>query len=70
MEKKSIDVTKIIGHKYKPYEVDVKNNDLIIYALSIGFSQCPLNTKHFKFTYELNEDFTSFFTIPVVIGHR
>jgi hypothetical protein len=43
---------------------------LIIYALSIGFSQCPLKTKDFKFTYELDEDFTSFTTLPVVIGHR
>jgi hypothetical protein len=29
-----------------------------------------MNTKDFKFTYELNDEFTSFFTIPVVIGHR
>ena len=70
MSKQSLDVTKIIGHKYKPYTVDLQNSELILYAFSIGFSKDPLNAKDFKFTYELDENFTAFSTMPVVIAHR
>ena len=34
---KNFDVTKFIGHKFTPYEVNLTNNDTILYALSIGF---------------------------------
>mmetsp|Transcript_10839 Transcript_10839/g.12195 ORF Transcript_10839/g.12195 Transcript_10839/m.12195 type:complete len:107 (+) Transcript_10839:2-322(+) len=37
-----------------------------LYALSIGFNRDPLNEDHFKFTYELEDDFTSFPTIVVL----
>ena len=66
----SLDVTKIIGHKYKPYTVDLKDSEMILYALSIGFNKDPMNIKDFKFTYELDENFTGFTTMPVVIAHR
>lgn len=68
--KSSVDVTKAIGYKYEPYTVSFSNNDAILYALSIGFSQDPLNKDHFKFTYENDENFTTFPTMPVVLGHR
>ena len=70
MEKGKFDVTKAIGHKYPSYRVEVKNNDMILYALSIGFSRDPLNKEHFKFTYENSDNFTSFTTLPVVVSHK
>jgi hypothetical protein len=58
MEKKSnIDVTKLIGLKFEPTTLTASNNDAILYALSIGFSENPLNKDHFKFTYENDENF-------------
>ena len=32
-----VDVSKVIGHKFKPYTVKVENKDAILYSLSIGF---------------------------------
>jgi hypothetical protein len=31
------DLKKAIGHKWKPYEVQVTNKDIILYSLGIGF---------------------------------
>lgn len=31
------DLSKAIGHKMKPYDVKVTNNDCILYSLGIGF---------------------------------
>jgi hypothetical protein len=44
--------------------------DFILYALSIGFGSDPLNKEHLRFTYENDENFGAFPTIPVVIGHK
>lgn len=57
MDSSKGDVKKAIGYTYPPYTVEVKNNDLILYALGIGFSKDPLNRDHFKFTYENDENF-------------
>jgi len=38
----------------------------ILYALGIGFSKDPLNRDDFKFTYENEEGFTTFPTMPVL----
>lgn len=70
MNSSNSDVQKAVGHKYKPYIVEVENKDLMLYALGIGFSKDPLNKDHFKFTYENDENFSSFATMPVVVGHR
>jgi peroxisomal enoyl-CoA hydratase 2 len=43
---------------------------LILYALGIGFQKDPMNDGHFNFTYENAEEFQSFPTIAVVMGHR
>lgn len=38
----------------------------ILYALGIGFSKDPMNREHYKFTYENEEGFTTFPTMPVL----
>jgi acyl dehydratase len=43
---------------------------MILYALSIGFSKDPLNREHFKFSYENDENFQAFSTMPSVIAHK
>jgi len=43
---------------------------MILYALAIGFSKDPMNREHFKFTYENDENFQAFSTMPSVIAHR
>jgi hypothetical protein len=31
------DLKKAIGHQWKPYDVEVSNKEMILYALGIGF---------------------------------
>ena len=66
----TMDVEKVLSTKYPSYEVKLTNNEMILYALSIGFNQDPLNIDHFKFTYENDGDFQGFTTIAQVIAHR
>ena len=61
---------KVIGFKSDWVEFNVNPNETIIYALSIGFNEDPLNKKHFKFTYELSDDFSVFPTYAAVIPIR
>ena len=51
------DLKKAIGHKFPSYEYTVKNNDVILYALGIGFQADPMNKAHYNFTYENGEEF-------------
>lgn len=60
-------IDKVIGFKPKPWEWVIDTRDTIIYALSIGFNEDPLNKNHFKFTYELSDDFSVFPTYVSVI---
>lgn len=46
------------------------NKDIILYSLSVGFNEDPLNKEHFRFTYENDENFSAFPTMPVVIAHK
>ena len=64
------DIGKAIGSKNTPYEVKVTNNDLILYALGIGFQKDPMNKKHYDLTYENAADFQAFPTLAVVLAHR
>ena len=66
----SFDLSKAIGHKFKPYEVAVDNRELILYALGIGFQADPLNKDHYNFCYENADDFQAFPTVAVVLAHR
>eukprot|EP00356_Strombidium_inclinatum_P002526 CAMPEP_0170478774 /NCGR_PEP_ID=MMETSP0208-20121228/239_1 /TAXON_ID=197538 /ORGANISM="Strombidium inclinatum, Strain S3" /LENGTH=292 /DNA_ID=CAMNT_0010751085 /DNA_START=14 /DNA_END=892 /DNA_ORIENTATION=- len=66
----SWDLKKAIGHKFEPYELEITNKDMILYALGIGFQRDPLNEKHFNFTYESADEFQSFPTMNVIIAHR
>jgi hypothetical protein len=50
-------LSKAIGHKFKPYEVKVDNRELILYALGIGFQRDPMNSADYNFTYENAENF-------------
>jgi hypothetical protein len=52
-----VEVTKTIGSKLTSYNITASNNDLILYAISIGYGQDPLNTDHFKFVYENDDKF-------------
>jgi acyl dehydratase len=68
MEEKStvLNVDKVIGFKLDWKTYVIKSKETMLYALSIGFNEDPLNKKHFKFTYELAEDFSVFPTYPAV----
>ena len=69
-ESAQMDVKKVLSTKWPAYDVKLSNNDLILYALGVGFNQNPLNTEHFKFTYENDSEFQAFATMPSVIAHR
>lgn len=64
---KVLDPKKTIGYKSNMMEFPINSRDTIIYALSIGFNEDPLNSKHFKFTYELSDDYSVFPTYSAVI---
>ena len=66
----TMDIAKVLSTKWPSYDVKLTNNELILYSLGIGFQQDPLNTDHFKFTYENDSDFQAFATMPSVIAHR
>lgn len=66
----SMNVEKVLSTKFPSYDVKLTNNEMILYALSIGFNQDPLNRDHFKFTYENDSDFQAFSTMAMVIAHR
>ncbi|CDW84050.1 like domain containing protein [Stylonychia lemnae] len=56
----SFDPTKLIGQVYEQYNVNINHRDSILYALSVGFSQDPMNISHFRFTYENDQNFQIF----------
>ena len=66
----TMDIAKVLSTKWPSYDVKLSNNELILYALGVGFSQDPLNKDHFKFTYENDGEFQAFSTMPSVIAHR
>jgi len=68
MKPKTLVPSQVRGFKFSPFEKTVSSNDLILYALGIGFSQDPMNRAHFKFTYENEDGFQAFPTIPVLLG--
>ena len=65
----TLDLKKLLGHKPASYERDYTEKDAILYSLGIGFQQDSQNTEHFKYTYELNDEFTPFPTNAVTIAH-
>lgn len=70
MSDNKVDLQKALQHKYEPYDVVLSNNEIILYAVSIGFSQDPKNDDDLKFTYEGDENFQAFTTMASVIAHR
>ena len=64
----SVNPDDIIGKTYEQYSVDLPSKDMILYALSINFSQDPLNRDHFKFTNEAHKNFTAFPTQSVAMA--
>jgi hypothetical protein len=64
-----VEVDKLIGYKYAPKEMTIDAKACILYALAIGFSVDPLNEDHFKYTYELAEEFRPFPTWAVIPAH-
>eukprot|EP00347_Sterkiella_histriomuscorum_P004369 403360719 len=66
----TVDLQKALQHKYEPYDVTLTNNEIMLYAATVGFSQDPLNEQHLRFTYENHENFSTFSTMASVIAHR
>lgn len=64
------DLKKAIGTKMVPYEQNITNDSMILYALGLGFQKDPLKAEHFNFTYERADEFQSFPTMGVVVAHR
>lgn len=62
----SVDVEKVRGAVICEKDYDFPKELCQLYALSIGFNRDPVNEDHFKFTYELEDDFTTFPTIAVL----
>lgn len=65
-----MDVKKVLSTVWPPYNVQLTNNEMILYSLGIGFSSDPMNANDYKFTYENDSDFQAFATMPSVIAHR
>jgi acyl dehydratase len=63
----TLDPEKAIGFKSKMMEFPLSHKETVIYALAIGFNEDPLNKDHFRFTYELSDDFSVFPTYVSVI---
>ena len=70
MEKshKDFNPNELVSKVFDTYEMTIDKKDLILYALGIGFSKDPLNQNDFKFTYENNDKFTSFPSIPAAMA--
>ena len=62
----TIDPAKVRGSVLHEGVYEFDNTKCILYALGIGFNQDPLKREHFKFTYENEDGFTSFPTMPVL----
>ncbi len=62
---KTLVLDKVIGFKINKEELFLSNQDCILYALGLGFSEDPLNKEHLNFTYENAENFQAF---PTIIG--
>lgn len=48
----------------------LSNNDVILYALGIGFSRDPMNKGELRYTYENADSFQAFPTNSLVACHR
>ncbi|TNV76549.1 hypothetical protein FGO68_gene3846 [Halteria grandinella] len=74
MEAKSpyadFDPKTLIGKTYNSYDFSLTPTEVILYALSVGCQQDPLNKDHLKFTYENDGDFQSFPTMACALGLR
>ena len=70
MQKKVFDVAKAVSFKFPTYTKTYTHRDMMLYALTLGFSKDPLNRDHFKFTYEADPKFTSFYTMPCIAAHE
>ena len=62
----SVDVSKALGKVISDKEFHFTNEICMLYALAIGFNRDPLNEEEFKFTYELDDDYTTFSTMAVL----
>src|SRR5690242_3835491 len=60
--------SKVIGYSLPPDTVTLSPIIPIVYSLSLGFNANPLDSSHYKFTYELNENFTVFPTMLATIA--
>jgi acyl dehydratase len=64
---KVLNEKRTIGFKSQVMEFPIDPKETIIYALSIGFNEDQMNKKHFKFTYELSDEFSVFPSFVSVI---
>jgi hypothetical protein len=68
--KPQFDIPKALAFKQQPYEVQLSNQDIILYALGIGFSHDAMNKDHLRYTYENADFFGAFPTNSLVACHR
>lgn len=69
-EEKKVNVELALKFTQQPYEVKLSNQDIILYAMGIGFSQEALNKEHLRYTYENADYFGAFPTNSLVACHR
>ena len=65
----TLDIKKMIAHKPESYEKNYTDKDAIIYSLGIGFQKDSQDESHFKYTYELADEFSAFPTNVVTLAH-
>lgn len=62
----SVDPQKARGSELADKHFEFTNELCNLYSLGIGFNRDPLNEEEFRFTYEMDEDYTTFPTISVL----
>lgn len=66
MNTSDVDPEKARGHVICEEDYHFTEDLCKLYSLSVGFNRDPLREEDFKFTYEYDEDFTTFPTIAVL----
>ena len=68
MKPAKIQAEKLIGTKFDDASATFTDRDSILYAVSIGFSKDPLKADDYKYTNEMDDNFTTFPTFATCIA--
>jgi len=63
----SLDPHAVLGYTFDPIEQTIDDRDAILYALSIGLADDPVDPYELRYAYE--DDLQVFPTMPVVLGY-